>query len=60
MVLKLLRSLCLDRAGGTAIEYGLLLALISVGLLAGLEAFSGALSNTFGTVTNSMESAGTK
>jgi pilus assembly protein Flp/PilA len=60
MVLKLLKSFCSDRAGGTAIEYGLLLALISIGLLAGLETFSGALSNTFGAVQNSIDTAGTK
>ena len=58
MVLKLLRSFCSDRAGGTAIEYGLLLTLISFGLLAGLEAFSGGLSNTLTTISNSMDSAG--
>ncbi|EYR79740.1 MULTISPECIES: Flp family type IVb pilin [unclassified Shinella] len=58
MVLKLLRSFCSDRAGGTAIEYGLLLTLISIGLLAGLEAFSGGLSNTLTTISNSMDSAG--
>lgn len=58
MMPRLLKSFCFDRAGGTAVEYGLLLALISIGLLAGLEAFSGSLSNTFDTVTNSIESAG--
>jgi pilus assembly protein Flp/PilA len=58
MVLKSLKSFCSDRAGGTAIEYGLLLALISIGLLAGLEAFSNSLTNTFSTVTNSIDSAG--
>lgn len=58
MVLKSLKSFCSDRAGGTAVEYGLLLGLISIGLLAGLEAFSNSLSNTFGTITNTIDSAG--
>jgi pilus assembly protein Flp/PilA len=59
MVLRLLKSFCSDRDGGTAVEYGLLLALISLGLLLGLESFSNGLSNTFGTITNSIDSAGT-
>jgi len=58
MVLKLLKSFRSERAGGTAIEYGLILALISIGLLAGLETFRDALSDTFTTVSSSMDSAG--
>jgi pilus assembly protein Flp/PilA len=58
MISRLLKSFLSDTRGATAVEYGLLAVLISVGLLAGLEAFSGNLSNTFSTVTNSIESAG--
>lgn len=58
MVLKSLKSLYSDRTGGTAVEYGLLLTLISIGLLAGLEAFGDGLSNTLTTISNSMDSAG--
>ncbi|MEW9613725.1 Flp family type IVb pilin [Shinella sp. S4-D37] len=60
MVRTLLKSFCSDRAGGTAVEYGLLLALISIGLLAGLEAFGNGLSETLTTISNSMDSAGKK
>jgi pilus assembly protein Flp/PilA len=58
MALRLLKSFCSDRAGGTAVEYGLLLALISIGLLAGLETFSNSLSSTFDAITTSIDTAG--
>ncbi len=60
MVLRLLKSFYSDRDGATAVEYGLLLALISLGLLAGLETFTDGLAKTFGVITNSVDSAGTK
>ncbi|HSX76753.1 MAG TPA: Flp family type IVb pilin [Shinella sp.] len=60
MVRTLLKSFCGDRAGGTAIEYGLLLALISIGLVAGLEAFGNGLSETLTTLSNTIDSAGTE
>ncbi|HEV7248282.1 MAG TPA: Flp family type IVb pilin [Shinella sp.] len=58
MALRLLKSFCSDRDGGTAVEYGLLLALISIGLLLGLESFQNGLSGTFSTISNSIDSAG--
>ena len=36
-----------DESGATAIEYGLIAALISVALIAGAGALGGALNNTF-------------
>jgi pilus assembly protein Flp/PilA len=57
MMSKLLKSFLPDRDGATAIEYALLAALISIGLLVGLQAFSGSLGDVFNTVTNSIESA---
>lgn len=45
-----------SRDGATAVEYGLLAALISVGLLLGLESFSDSLLGLFNHVTDTMES----
>jgi pilus assembly protein Flp/PilA len=50
MMPTLLRSFLSDDAGATAVEYGLLAVLISVGLLTGLTAFSDQLHNTFATL----------
>ena len=53
--MRLLKSFLADAKGATAVEYGLLAALISVGLLTGLSAFSGSLNNTFMLLSNSIE-----
>jgi pilus assembly protein Flp/PilA len=42
--------------GATAIEYGLIAALISVGAITALSGLGSQLSNTFGNVTNAMSS----
>jgi len=47
MMTRLLKSFLSAEHGATAVEYGLLAALISVGMLAGLSAFSDTLNNTF-------------
>ena len=57
MIARLLKSFGLDKAGATAVEYGLLAALISVGMLAALTGFSDTLNNTFVKLSNSMEQA---
>ncbi|AOF91619.1 Flp family type IVb pilin [Sinorhizobium sp. RAC02] len=57
MVRRLLKSFLSSCNGATAVEYGLLAGLIAIGLLAGLQAFSGSLGNVFNTVTTSIESA---
>ncbi|MCA1406209.1 Flp family type IVb pilin [Ensifer sp. IC3342] len=46
-----------SRDGATAVEYGLLAALISVGLLIGLESFSDALLGLFNHVVDTVESS---
>lgn len=56
MMLRLLKSFLSDTRGATAVEYGLLAALISIGLLAGLTGFSDALNNTFMKIDNSIKS----
>jgi pilus assembly protein Flp/PilA len=57
MVRRLLKSFLCNGDGATAIEYGLIAALVAISLLSGLQAFSGSLGNIFNTVTNSVESA---
>lgn len=57
MVSRLLKSFLTARDGATAIEYGLLAALIAVGLLGGLGLFSDNLKATFATVTNNIENS---
>ncbi len=52
MVTRLLKSFLADEKGATAVEYGLLAALISVGLLTGLSALSGNLENTLTLISN--------
>ncbi|MCR6501753.1 Flp family type IVb pilin [Shinella sp. CPCC 101442] len=57
MVSRLLKSLRSATDGATAVEYGLLAGLISIGLLGGLGAFSGGLQATFDTITAAIEAA---
>ncbi len=56
--MRLLRSLIADDSGATAIEYGLIAAIISVALLTGYGAFTGALMNVFETITTAITAAG--
>lgn len=53
----MLRRLVCNRDGATVVEYGLLAALISIGLLVGLQNFSGALSNMLTFITETIEAA---
>lgn len=48
-----------DESGATAIEYGLIAALVGVGIIAALQNLRDDLNNTFGTVSNELQSAGT-
>lgn len=41
-----------DRSGATAIEYGLIIALIAAGLITGMTALSGAINNTMDVAAN--------
>lgn len=43
----ILRGLLLDRRGATAVEYGIIAALISMAMISGFGVFSGAISNMF-------------
>ncbi|HEV7437045.1 Flp family type IVb pilin [Rhizobium halophilum] len=55
--MHLLRSLSRSKEGATAIEYGLIAALIAVALIVGLGGFSDALLNVFNTIEGYLESA---
>ena len=46
-----------DESGATAIEYGLIAALIAVALIAILGTLSGSLSNTFAKVAGQLDTA---
>lgn len=47
-----------DESGATAIEYGLIAALIAVGIIAAAQALGGQISATFAQVTAAMAGAG--
>ena len=53
----LIKRLLRDESGATAIEYGLLAALIAVAIIASLQAVGNNLSTTFSTVSNKLASA---
>ncbi|MCM2291784.1 Flp family type IVb pilin [Allorhizobium sp. BGMRC 0089] len=49
-----------DESGATAIEYGLIAALISVALVTGATTLGSSLNNTFSNVSNKMTDAANK
>lgn len=51
---RYLKSLWKDRSGATAIEYGLIAALIAVIIIAAITLVGTDLSNMFNTVANSL------
>lgn len=53
MIRKLFRS----RKGATAIEYGLIAALIAVAAIAAMQGLGNQLSKTFGNVTENMKAS---
>ena len=59
-MLKTFRSLITDESGATAIEYGLIAALVSVAGILALQAMGESLSEMFGTVSSKLNDAVTK
>ncbi len=51
------KKLIRDEAGATAIEYGLIAALIAVAAITAMQGLGTQLSSTFGTVTTKMSGA---
>ena len=54
----ILRRLCRDNRGATAIEYGLICALIVVAMMGGLQALGGGVGGKWGKLSNSIQTAG--
>jgi pilus assembly protein Flp/PilA len=53
----LVRRLARDRRGTTAIEYGLIVALVAIGFLAGLKALGDGNSASWGATSNKITGA---
>lgn len=56
-MLSLIRRLARDNSGATAIEYGLIAALVSVAAIGALQAMGGSLNTMFSTVSEALECA---
>ena len=52
-----IRRFVKDESGATAIEYGLIAALIAVGIIAAARGLGSQISATFNTITSTMSSA---
>jgi pilus assembly protein Flp/PilA len=59
-MLKTFRSFIADESGATAIEYGLIAALVSVAGIVALGNMGDSLSKMFGTVSSQLDGAVTK
>jgi pilus assembly protein Flp/PilA len=55
--MKLFQKLLADRSGATAIEYGLIAALVATGAMVAMGALGNSLSNTFTQVSTKMSNA---
>ena len=53
-MLRLIRSLIRNDAGATAIEYGLLAALIAIVIVSAVSSLGGNVKNTFSTVAGAI------
>ncbi|ARU16413.1 Flp family type IVb pilin [Croceicoccus marinus] len=58
--MKLFNEILNDESGATAIEYGLIAALIAVALIAALGSLGGSLNNTFNGVGGELNTANKK
>ncbi len=56
-MLKCFKLFCKDESGATAIEYGLIAALVSVAAIGALTTMGNTLNTLFTTVSNSMNTA---
>lgn len=56
---KLFQRFLKDESGATAIEYGLIAALISVAIIAGATTLGNSLSDTFNNISDQMDAAKT-
>jgi pilus assembly protein Flp/PilA len=58
--MKFINKLFRDEAGATAIEYGLIAALIAVAAITAMQGLGNSLSDTFGTTSSKMAEANAK
>ena len=56
-MLNLLKVVSADEEGATAIEYGMLIALVAIAAFTGYEAFGNSLTNMFEEVGTEMQNA---
>ncbi len=56
-MMKQFKQFCGDESGATAIEYGLIAALVSVAAIGALTTMGNSLNTMFSTVSNSMTNA---
>jgi pilus assembly protein Flp/PilA len=56
-MLTTFRNFAADESGATAIEYGLIAALVAVGLIAALTALGSSLQKIFNTISTQLNSA---
>ena len=54
-MIGLIKELLADESGATAIEYGLIAALVSVAAMAALQALGGSLNTIFGGVSDTLD-----
>jgi pilus assembly protein Flp/PilA len=52
--MRLWKAFLADDTGATAVEYGLIAAIICTALVSGLGIFSGSLQNVFNVITNNI------
>ena len=52
LAIRLLRRLRSDKRGATAIEYGLIVALIAVAMMGGMKALGGGANGMWGRLSN--------
>ena len=58
MIIRLLKSLLGDRRGGTAIEYGLIAALVVIALIASFTQLANTTIGMWGNINTKVSSAG--
>lgn len=56
-MLRTLRNFIADESGATAVEYGLIAALVSVATISGFEALGSSLVNVFDRVTSTLNTS---
>jgi pilus assembly protein Flp/PilA len=54
----ILRKLCVDARGATAIEYGLIVSLIAVAALVGMQSLGGGSAGMWGRISSEIQNAG--